>query len=50
MPVLSESEAVGADKAVVTADTVAPSTNSQFPSANPVSETAAAVASLRMVC
>lgn len=49
VPVLSESEAVGADKAVVTADTVAPSTNSQFPSANPVSETAAAVASLRML-
>lgn len=49
VPVLSESEAVGADKAVVTADTVALSTNSQFPSANPVSETAAAVASLRML-
>lgn len=49
VPVLSESGALGADKAVVTADTVAPSTNSQFPTANPVSETAAAVASLRML-
>lgn len=49
VPVLSESGPVGAEKAVDTTDTMAPSTNSQFPSANPVSETATAVASLRML-
>ncbi|XP_057782267.1 SWR1-complex protein 4 isoform X2 [Salvia miltiorrhiza] len=49
VPTLSESGLVNADKAGMTADTAAPSTNSQFPSTNPVSETAAAVASLRML-
>ncbi|KAH6766428.1 myb-like transcription factor family protein [Perilla frutescens var. hirtella] len=47
VPVLSESDPIGADKDA--ADTMTPSANSQFPSANPVSETAAAVASLRML-
>ncbi|XP_042034510.1 SWR1-complex protein 4-like isoform X2 [Salvia splendens] len=49
VPALSESGPFNADKDDMTADTAAPSTNPQFPSANPVSETATAAASLRML-
>ncbi|KAG6435137.1 hypothetical protein SASPL_100005 [Salvia splendens] len=48
VPALSESEPVNADKDDLTADTTAPCINPQFLSANPVSETATAVASLHM--
>ncbi|KAK6118130.1 hypothetical protein DH2020_048114 [Rehmannia glutinosa] len=50
LPVLSDIGPHGADNAIITADDISPSTNSQFPSSttpNPVSETASVMASLR---
>ncbi|KAL7112457.1 hypothetical protein ACP275_04G004600 [Erythranthe tilingii] len=51
LPVVSDTGTLGADKPITTADTINPSTNSEFPSSTttPVSETASVVASLRML-
>ncbi|PIN15555.1 DNA methyltransferase 1-associated protein-1 [Handroanthus impetiginosus] len=51
VPVISDVEALGVDKDIISAETVPPSTSSQFPSTitSPVSETASVMASLRML-